>query len=223
MLKFLIKKHPRWLIWGSFGQAINTCTLAEIAVDDGNNEKRFFFFYKSCVWLDKVWKRASCWLLKLTHEQSLSLGLHWAGRTLLRQALLLLAAGHHGRCRRLLWQEITTKKKVVFFSQALCPFPHYPGPLTGRQSLRLVVSEWFIPRQIKFSCARLACNDLSCSARGWRRGNGTAGEGVGCCTERKMWRERTEWKEQKTGQSREEQNNRHFPRIGPATFFSSVS
>lgn len=42
MSKFLIKKHRRWLIWGSFGLAINTPTLAQIAVDDENNENRFF-------------------------------------------------------------------------------------------------------------------------------------------------------------------------------------
>lgn len=42
MLKFLIKKHPRWLIWGSFGQAINTCTIEGMAVDEENNEKSFF-------------------------------------------------------------------------------------------------------------------------------------------------------------------------------------
>ncbi len=136
----------------------------------------------------------------LTHEQSLSLWLHRAGRSFLRQALLLLAAGHHGH-RRLLWQEITTKEKVVFFSQGPLPLPSLPRPSDGLKSPRPVVSEWFIPRQIKFSCARLACNDLSCSVRGWRRGNGTTEQGV-------------ERREQSGRNKRLEQNNRHFPRIG---------
>lgn len=138
----------------------------------------------SYVWLDKVWKTALMLMVVPsldTHPRAEPLSQTWLG-----WAAPSPAGSPSPDCRTPQPTQTppmagnNSKKESCFLltHRLSGPSPHYPGPLTGLQSLRPVVSEWFIPRQIKFSCARLACNDLSCSARGWRRGNGTTEEGV---------------------------------------------
>lgn len=93
------------------------------------------------------------------------------------------------------------KENVFLPSSTSDPPPSLPQHSDAWWAPRPVVSEWFILRQIKFSCARLACNDLSCSEKGQGRGNGTTEQSLWCCRERKMQRERLI-----------EGNQRHFRR-----------